>query len=453
MPAPDANLTVGTVDPEWAWAPFEPDAEHPWTHALAAHLFRRAGFGATWAELQQAVADGPGTTLRRLTSGYYAAQSFHQRFDELEPANPGSATTVSAWWLRRMIETPDPFDERMTLFWHSSLAIRADRVGDPGLLAGHIRRLRLVNGGPLQEVFDEQLSDPAVLQALGGGVNRRARPNTELARAFLDDLTLGPGVATHEDVNDVARMMTGWFVVRGKLRFIEREQDRGGTHLHGRAYPVDRAALPHVDRGSLPDVVRDHPSALPWLARRLYRAYISEADDPPAALIESSTKGFCFLGSAHHLAGMMLRSNLFYSPLAMHRRVKSPVELAVGLARALEGIVPTEPLAQDLANLGQDLANPPTLRGWPGGRAWITDATMTGRLNLLHELLQPDGRYKGRLDPARTMERHGRSPSDDPVGFFTELLGLPPEPGRADEATSPREVVARLVARPEYQLA
>ena len=57
---------LAEFDPEWAWAPFEPDAERPWTPALASHLFRRAGFGATWAELQQALADGPETTVRRL---------------------------------------------------------------------------------------------------------------------------------------------------------------------------------------------------------------------------------------------------------------------------------------------------------------------------------------------------------------------------------------------------
>lgn len=444
-PAPDANLTIDTIDPAWAWAPFEPDTDHPWTPALASHLLRRAGFGATWTELQQAVADGPEEAVWRLIEdGHEAAESFNARFDELEPADPGSGTTVSAWWLRRMIETPDSFGERMTLFWHSSLAIRADRVGDAALLAGRIRWLRQLAREPFADVFDEQLDDPAVLQALGGGVNRRARPNTELARAFLEDFALGPGIVTEIEVNEAARAMTGWFVVRGKLRFIEREHDDGEKHLFDKAGPLDRV-----------DVVRGvlfHPAMTRWLVRRLYRALISEVDEPPAPLIDSLAN-VCLRGSADMMVGRMLRSNLFYSQLAMHRRVKSPVELAVGLARALEGILPTESLAQDLAGLGQDLANPPTLRGWLGGKAWITDATMTARLNLLHDLLQPDGRYKGRLDPARTMEHHGRSTSDDPTGFFTELLGLPPEPGLAGGVTSPREMVARLVARPEFQLA
>ncbi|MCB1129085.1 MAG: DUF1800 family protein, partial [Verrucomicrobiae bacterium] len=244
MPAPDANLTLATVDPEWAWAPFEPDADHPWTPALAAHLLRRAGFGATWTELQQAVADGPEETAGRLmVDGYHATESFNPQFDELEPASPGSGATLSAWWLRRMIETPDPFGERMTLFWHASLAIRADRVGDPGLLAGRVRSLRGLARSTFVDVLEEQLKDPAVLQALGEGENRRARPNTELARAFLEDFALGPESVTQDEVREAARAMTGWFVVRGRLRFIEREHDDGDKQLFDEAGPLDRVGV------------------------------------------------------------------------------------------------------------------------------------------------------------------------------------------------------------------
>ncbi len=45
-----------SLDPDWAWAPWQPSDERKWDGALAAHLYRRAGFGAT-PEQQRAAAD------------------------------------------------------------------------------------------------------------------------------------------------------------------------------------------------------------------------------------------------------------------------------------------------------------------------------------------------------------------------------------------------------------
>jgi hypothetical protein len=51
------------VDPRWAWAEYEPEASRPWTLAMAGHLYRRAAFGATFGQLEQAFSDGPRRTV------------------------------------------------------------------------------------------------------------------------------------------------------------------------------------------------------------------------------------------------------------------------------------------------------------------------------------------------------------------------------------------------------
>ena len=48
------------------WAPFEPTARDPWDLGKAAHLHRRAGFGASRAMLARDVKDGPAASVRRL---------------------------------------------------------------------------------------------------------------------------------------------------------------------------------------------------------------------------------------------------------------------------------------------------------------------------------------------------------------------------------------------------
>ncbi|HWI58548.1 MAG TPA: DUF1800 family protein, partial [Bacillota bacterium] len=127
-PAPE-NLT----DPAWAWAPYQPDAARPWDLRQAGHLYRRAAFGATWAQLQQALADDPQKTVDRLLHPKDEVAAFNQAYDQYEKtaANSGAAGSPQAWWLRRLIETPHPLLEQMTLFWHNHFAVSNVHVNSP----------------------------------------------------------------------------------------------------------------------------------------------------------------------------------------------------------------------------------------------------------------------------------------------------------------------------------
>ena len=48
------------------WAPFQPTRQDPWDLRKVAHLQRRAGFGATWSELQRDVQAGMERSVQRL---------------------------------------------------------------------------------------------------------------------------------------------------------------------------------------------------------------------------------------------------------------------------------------------------------------------------------------------------------------------------------------------------
>ncbi len=52
-----------SAGPEQAWLPFEPTKSNPWSTQLAAHLLRRAGFGGTIREINEAEESGLDSTL------------------------------------------------------------------------------------------------------------------------------------------------------------------------------------------------------------------------------------------------------------------------------------------------------------------------------------------------------------------------------------------------------
>jgi hypothetical protein len=402
------------TDPGWAWAPYQPDARRPWTLALAGHLYRRAAWGADWKQLQQALADGAQRAVDRLLRPDADVEAFNRTYDGHESGAVGSVNGLRAWWLRRMIETPHPLLEKMTLFWHSHFAADGGAVNNPRLMQMHVGLLRSHALGPFDSLLHALVHDPALLLGLGAGANRRASPNESFVRPLLETFTLGPGHFTEEDVREAARAFTGRFVLRDQLRYLPQEHDETDKRILGR-------------EGNLTgdDVVRivlEEPATSRTLVRKLYRWLICETREPREVLIAPLADSFAKDYSVSKLTETMLRSNLFFSPQAYRQRIKSPVEFAIGVVRALEGMVSTTELAQAVADLGQDLCHPPTVKGWQGGRYWINTVTLAGRSTLARGILQGEGSYGSKLDPWAVARKHGHATPESAVRFLLELF-------------------------------
>jgi uncharacterized protein (DUF1800 family) len=297
------------------------------------------------------------------------------------------------------------------------------------------------------------LSDPAVFLGYDASSSRKALPNENLARQLLAKLTLGPEHYGQEDLRDASRAFTGWFVLRGDLRFFEREHDSGSKTVLGKK-----------GRWNARDVLRialEDPASPRRLVQELYRWFVSESAEPDSSLLDPLAEQLARDYDVGQIVEKMLRSNIFFSTVAYRQRVKSPVEYAVGIAKGLAATVPTLPLGDHLARLGQSLFQPPTTKGWVGGKHWLNAATVLGRANLARAMLAPKGAYGGKLDPAATLEQHDRSTPDAAAPFFVDLflqadvprnLGniLGTLPDTSDQNV--RDYVYRVVTIPEFQL-
>jgi uncharacterized protein (DUF1800 family) len=445
-------------DPQWAWAPYNPDPERPWDLPLAGHLYRRAAFGASWKQLQQALADGPQRTVDKLLQPEADAAVLDQQYDAYEASAAGSIPSLRAWWLRRMLLTPHPLAEKMTLFWHDHFATSNVRVGNPRLMMQHVQLLRkhaLGQYGPLLAAVSQ---DPAMLVGVGADASRKAVPNENFVRQLMDRFTLGPGHYGEEDVQEAARAFTGWFVLRDRLRFVDHEHDTGVKRILGQEGQFGREDVVRI--------VLKPAMVAQLLARKLYRWFVSETDEPTDELLAPLVDAFGEDYDVGRVVEKILRSNLFFSDAAYRRRIKSPVEFALGIIQGMEGVVGTAKLGSDLADLGQDLYQPPTVEGWEGGRYWLNAATVVGRSNLALALVRGSGPYEDKLNPAKLAEKYGKaSPEaaarllidlflqgDVPSDVVDRVLSSGPA-ADADRSRWLREVTHLIVTLPEYQLA
>jgi uncharacterized protein (DUF1800 family) len=85
----------------------------------------------------------------------------------------------------------------------------------------------------------------------------------------------------------------------------------------------------------------------------------------------------------------MLQSAPFRDPLNRGTLFKSPIEMTVGTLRLLQiPVDDTQRLVRAGRLLGQDLFDPPNVKGWTGGEAWISSYTLMLREQSLQRIIQ-----------------------------------------------------------------
>jgi uncharacterized protein (DUF1800 family) len=374
------------------WAPYEPTRSDPWDLRKAAHLHRRAGFGATWAELQRDLRAGPAASIDRLLCPAEPTEEERQVHGVLRQGvlDANDAERLKAWWLYHIVYGADPLREKLTLFWHSHFATSNHKVQSVPFMLRQNELFRRHALGAFAELLRGVCADPAMLVWLDGGNSPKEKPNENLGREFLELFTLGVGHYTEKDVREAARAFTGWvdncdssFPPRHQLSFDRTRFDAG-----------EKTFLKQTGPWGAADIVRitlEQPACAEFLCRKLYRFFVSDSAVPPADLIAPLAQELrSHNQSIRHIVEIILRSRHFYSAAAYRQRIKGPVEFSAGLVRVLE--VPRGAmnlLAQALAceRQGQDLFYPPNVKGWDGGRTWLTSATLLERGNWVSDVV------------------------------------------------------------------
>jgi uncharacterized protein (DUF1800 family) len=407
------------LDAKTAWEPYEPTATNPWDRKKVGHLYRRAGFGATVAELAAGVKEGHAKTLDRVLNGAAESEDFARtsEFMASERSMPPGAPQgrLSAWWLDRMLKTAHPLREKLTLFWHNHFATSNDKVQNARYMLGQYHLMQKHSLGSFRELLVAVGTDPAMLVWLDTTTSTKGNPNENYARELMELFSLGIGNYTEADIREAAKAFTGYEIKDGKGTLNSRQHDGGAKKVFGKSgrYKGEDVAKLCLEADACPR----------FIVHKLYRYLVSESGDAPAELIDPLAEAYRKWDfDTGKLVATMLRSHLFFSPTAYRAKIKSPVEFATGIVRGLEGSAGALPLAEALEGLGQVLFAPPSVKGWDGGPAWLNAQTLLGRNNLALALTSTeDTRFGTRCDPASILAKHNAKTDAEAVDF---LLGV-----------------------------
>ncbi|MCB6182488.1 DUF1800 domain-containing protein [Leeia sp. TBRC 13508] len=358
----------------------------------AKHLLSRTGFGSpTYAEIQSIAKLEKETAVDTLLNANQADNfpppssdvlAFVSKSDikdlseqdkrALAAKVRGNARSLQAWWMERMIETPNPLTENMTLFWHGHFTSGVDKVKEPRLMYAQNELLRKASLGNFAALLHAIAKDPAMLEYLDGARSKKNKPNENFARELLELYTMGEGHYTESDIQNLAKAFTGWTIDRETGEFVEnpKQMNRDEKTIFGQQgnWSGDEAI----------DLILSKPETASWITSRLWQHFISTKLDDKTR--NQLAKSFASNYEIKPLVRSILLSPAFWAKDNRGTQIKSPIDLAVSTIRLCPPeSVNYEQLVNTTASWGEKLMEPPNVKGWPGGNTWINSNTLTLR--------------------------------------------------------------------------
>ncbi|HUS17144.1 MAG TPA: DUF1800 domain-containing protein, partial [Chloroflexia bacterium] len=361
------------------------DADRRWV----THLLRRAGFGATAAEVAAYAALGYEGAVDRLLNP--------QRVDDRAATDlaAGAAGDLQpdtriadgqALWLLRMLYTQRPLQEKMALFWHNHFATSVQKVKLPALMYQQNELFRTRGLGKFDDLLAGVARDPAMIFWLDNNTNRKGHPNENWGRELMELFTLGIGNYTEQDVREVSRAFTGWSADRaGNYRFLRNQYDAGSKTILGRTGNLTGDDVLGMLAGMRQTGV--------FLAAKMWRWFVSDTPDTNGV----NRLADVYMQSGHDISAMLralfLRAE-FRADAAQYATVKNPAEFLVGALKATGADATLRDngtplllrlLARAMASMDMPLYQPPNVAGWHGGRSWINPGTYFARANFAEQ--------------------------------------------------------------------
>ena len=376
--------------------------------ALVAHLMRRAGFGATPAELDALTRD---KTYEEIVDGLVNPEQFPE-IDEtfIDRYYGGELVAVHVGkWLYRMVNTQRPLEEKMSLFLHHIFPVAWGKSEHGPSLYSEIAMFRKVGLTDMKTILLELSRDPAMLFWLDNNENHKNEINENYGRELLELFSMGVGNYTEDDIKAASRAFTGWTFRQplslypnghypAEFMFIADDHDYGEKTFLGQTGKFDGE--------DIIDIIVRQPATARFISRHLYNFFVEDelqvpswATEPPRdeAAIQRLSQVFLDSGGQMRAVLSELFNSDFFKNARQFKKVKSPTELVAGVLKQTGEFSEPKPgmyqfamttlngslIEGPMAIMGQRLMNPPTVEGWHTGHEWIDSGTLSERVGFV----------------------------------------------------------------------
>jgi uncharacterized protein (DUF1800 family) len=376
------------------------------------HLLRRFSFGSSQTERAGYAGLSSDQLLDRLITSRTVEDPvgpLRYAFLKDQEAQPG-AWRFRLHWMYHLVTSEAPLAEKTALFWHNHFAVSDDKVEDGLAMVKYMLALRTRALGPFRDILKAMVTSVAMMKNLDVLMLSRANPNENFAREILELYTLGVGHYTEQDIQELARVMTGHGYIDIFWRLGDNNDKRMLKMLKDETWSSAYVYSPelHDDRPRIVlgktvhsldeavDLLASHPQTAEFVCTKLWKFFGSPT--PNAQAIGAMTRAWKKSGGViAEVLRAMAQSKEFWSDDVVRTLPRSPLDFVVGMLRAhgadkelrdlAKPALPNAPVPKPLddalgeacfhaSRIGFSLLYIPTVAGYAGGDEWISTETM-----------------------------------------------------------------------------
>ncbi len=370
---------------------------------LMAHLMRRAGFGASYEELEQRAAKGYEATVEELL---HPEEQPDLQMDVMNRYMHGwrdmnGLMANQGYWTYRMVNSPRQLEEKICLFWHGIFCVGDSKCMRARQILLELNNFRQHGLGNFEKLLMFLSTDPAMLYYLDNQLSHKEAVNENWGRELLELFSMGVGMDgeanySEDDVKACAQAFTGWTIANAIPRYPYGSYANRFLYNKFDHIEEDKTFLGETGNWNGDDVVRiicKNPATARFVARHLYNFFVADEPQVPAwqhtppkdpELIKALEDEYFRSGyEIRSMLRVLFNSDSFKN--ARFAKVKNPSEVVCGTLRIVGDFQTPKPRFYDPAlqirYMGQDLLNPPTVEGWHTGKEWIDSGTLVERVN------------------------------------------------------------------------
>lgn len=399
--------------------------------ALLLHTLRRVTFGPTSEMLDQARRVGleafleehlspesiPDDETERLVSNFSTlGMTAAERFALGKKGQPVqeliAATLLRQWRSQRQVY------ETMVDFWSNHFSIFIGKSTCKVLKTDDDQQAIRPNAlGKFRELLRASAHSPAMLVYLDQATSNRNAPNENYARELLELHTVGvDGGYTHDDIVELARVLTGWTVIgprsllREPGRFFFNRRNHDGEQKTVMGMTISPGG---EDEGNaVLDMLAEHPNTARFIGGKFARRFIS--DVPPASVVDTLAAAFTNSdGDTREMLRVLLNTDEFKASAG--KKLKRPLEFFISALR-VTGVTlnlrgRSRQIQEHLRLLGQIPFTWSTPDGFPDtADHWSTTSGLLQRWNF--SLLLTSGQVRGLEVDLHSLTRDAASAED-----------------------------------------
>jgi uncharacterized protein (DUF1800 family) len=429
----------------------------------ARHLLRRTGFGAPLDDIAR---------FNGMTRGEAADELLAFNPSSFRPSAPANdRDKAHNKWLKYIVRSRFPLQEKLVLFWHDHFATNITKVQDVIFMGNQNRTLRRNCKGNMRDLVKAINVDAAMMRFLDTDNNRKAQPNENYARELQELFTLGVNDFAgnpnylQDDIVQIARAFTGWRYEDNGDPFLNDNQHDYEADFPSRGAKVIYAGNAGValrpgggdikqpggegvgEIDNVIDIIFSHTdtNGKNTVARRTTKRLIEYFARPFATPIPAgdvtaidaiiTTSGFATSFDISALLRAIFTHDIFYPTAGQSTQnsVKWPIDYVVGTLRQLEmklkgrdqyvnGGDFTRAIDR-LRNMGQEVFDPPSVFGWDWETSWVSSAALLSRYAFVRDCTAARGAGGTVFRPSKLIDFSLTDPGDI-VDEVTLVLGV-----------------------------